>query len=55
MKPIDLLGAWCCSACHDAIDGRSKTDYTREQLDLWHLEGMCRTIAALHRRGITLR
>ncbi len=22
-KPHDLQGAWCCSACHDACDGRS--------------------------------
>ena len=52
IKPIDLIGAWACSDCHDAIDGRSKTAYTREQLDLMHLEGMVRTIVALNKRGM---
>lgn len=52
MKPLDLIGAWACSACHDAIDQRAKTIYSREQLDLFHLEGMCRTISALHKRGL---
>jgi Protein of unknown function (DUF1364) len=51
MKPLDLIGAWACSDCHSAIDGRSKTGYTREQLDLMHLEGMTRTITLLHRQG----
>jgi Protein of unknown function (DUF1364) len=51
MKPPDLLGAWCCSGCHDAIDGRSKTHHTRELLDLMHAEGVMRTLATLHERG----
>ncbi len=50
MKPIDLIGAWACSDCHNAIDD-GKAAYTREQLDLMHLEGMCRTITALHKLG----
>ena len=52
MKPIDLIGAWACDPCHSAIDGRTKTAFTREQLRLMHLEGMVRTIAALHKRGL---
>ena len=51
-KPIDLIGSWACSACHDAIDQRSNTGFTREQLDLMHLEGMTRTINALHKKGL---
>jgi hypothetical protein len=51
MKPIDLLGSWACSDCHDAIDGRGKSSFSREVLDLMHLEGMCRTIQALHKQG----
>jgi hypothetical protein len=50
LKPIDLIGSWACSDCHTIIDG-GKSSYTREQLDLMHLEGMCRTIAALHKQG----
>jgi Protein of unknown function (DUF1364) len=52
MKPIDLAGAWCCSDCHDAIDGRSKTSFERTTLDLMHAEGVFRTMAALHKRGM---
>jgi Protein of unknown function (DUF1364) len=52
MKPIDLIGADACSDCHDAIDGRTKTAYTREQLDLMHAEGVFRTIANRFKRGL---
>lgn len=53
IKPMDLIGAWACSDCHDALDGRIKARYglKREELDLMHLEGMVRTIAALYKQG----
>lgn len=44
IKPNDLIGSWACSSCHDAIDGRVKTKYTHEELELSHLQGMTRTI-----------
>jgi hypothetical protein len=47
MKADDLLGAWACSACHDAIDRRSHPDLERDYVRLAHLEGMVRTIAQL--------
>lgn len=43
MKPDDWQGAWACSNCHDAIDGRIRTLYPREQLRLMHAEGVLRT------------
>ena len=52
IKPIDLLGSWACSSCHDVIDQRRSSAFTREQLDLMHLEGMVRTIDALHKQGL---
>lgn len=52
LKADDLLGAWACSACHTAIDGHTKTDMTREELRLAHLEGMARTIAVLRKEGL---
>jgi hypothetical protein len=52
MKPLDLIGSWACSDCHDLIDGRRSSAFSREQLDLMHLEGMVRTISALHKRGL---
>lgn len=50
-KPNDLLGAWACSACHDAIDGRAKTEFEREQLRLFHAEGVMRTLDRLSKEG----
>lgn len=49
-KPDDALGAWCCSACHDAVDGRSKGD--REEMRLAHAEGVMRTFAELRKEGL---
>ena len=42
-KTQDQEGAFCCSSCHDAIDGRVRTGYSREELKLMHLEGAIRT------------
>lgn len=42
-KPEDEQAAFTCSACHDAIDGRIKTEYKRDELRLMHAEGVLRT------------
>jgi hypothetical protein len=52
IKADDLLGAWACSNCHDAIDRRSHTDLDRDYVRLAHLEGMARTITILRKEGI---
>lgn len=52
MKADDLLGAWACSSCHDAIDRRSHKDLDRDYVRLAHLEGMVRTITVLRNEGI---
>ena len=52
MKSPDILGAWACSACHDAIDRRAHTDLDRDYVRLAHLEGMVRTIAQLLKEEI---
>lgn len=43
MKHSDLKGAFCCSACHDCLDRRAWSDYSRDDLRLMHLEGVMRT------------
>jgi hypothetical protein len=43
LKPPDSMAAWACSDCHDAIDGRIRTMYTRDELRLAHAEGVMRT------------
>lgn len=52
MKAPSLLGAWCCSACHDAIDRRAHLDLDRDYVRLAHYEGVIRTQAALIREGV---
>jgi len=52
IKSPDVLGAWACSSCHDAIDRRAHTDLDRDYVRLLHLEGMARTIAQLNREGL---
>jgi hypothetical protein len=51
LKADDLLGAWACSSCHDAIDRRQHTDLERDFVRLAHLEGVMRTITVLRREG----
>lgn len=43
LKHDDLFLAACCSDCHDALDGRVRTEYTTEQLELMHHKGVIRT------------
>ena len=55
LKPDDALGAWCCSACHDAVDGRAtdaRWPMTRKELRLAHAEGVMRTFAELRKKGL---
>ena len=52
MKPPNVVGAHACSACHDAVDGRTQTEFSRDYLRLAHFEGMARTIALLVKDGI---
>lgn len=51
LKSPDLLGAWACSACHDAVDRRAHMDLERDYVRLAHLEGVVRTQAALLAAG----
>lgn len=51
-KPDDLQGAIACNCCHDAIDGRTKTEYTRDELRLMHAEGVLRTQQIWRDEGI---
>lgn len=47
-KSPDLLGAWACFNCHDAIDGRRIiAGYNRDQIRLAHAEGCFRTQSLL--------
>ena len=43
MKHENLFGAFCCYSCHSIIDGRTKSEYSKDELKLMHLEGIIRT------------
>jgi hypothetical protein len=52
IKTSDLLGAYCCSGCHDALDGRVRTNYSRDELKLHHYEGAFETQLKLIDKGL---
>lgn len=45
MKAPDICAARGCSNCHDAVDGRRKTDFTKQELATYFYEGVIRTLA----------
>ena len=52
MKPNDIQAAYACSRCHDAVDGRLKTDLTRDELQTAFAEGVMRTQQILIKQGL---
>ena len=48
IKPPDISGVFACSACHDAIDGRTR--YPVEPVELLH--GILRTHDRLRSMGL---
>jgi hypothetical protein len=52
MKSPDWFGAWCCSACHDYVDGRGWTKADPYGRRLFLLEGMVLTQHELMKRGL---
>ena len=53
-KHLDIHAAYACSACHDAVDGRTKTYLNKEKRDLYHLEGVIRTQQIMVKEGILI-
>lgn len=54
MKRPDIHGAYCCSACHDVVDGRSgfADEHKQMMYHIWHLEGVIRTQEIMLREGL---
>lgn len=42
-KNSDLFAAFCCSSCHDILDGRVPTELESNLLYLWHLQAVVKT------------
>lgn len=51
-KQEDIFAAYCCSACHSWLDGGYVKDSTRDQRDLYHLQGMVRTQKVMLKEGL---
>jgi len=51
-KSPDFWGADCCSACHDVIDGRTRTDIPSDEIYLCHMRGVYRTIKRRIEQGL---
>jgi hypothetical protein len=52
MKVHDLFGSFCCSSCHDVLDGRKPSNYEKEWLELIHLRGVIRTQEKMIEKGL---
>lgn len=51
-KVSDIHGAYCCSSCHDVIDGRVKSDIDREFVKQAHYEAILETQLKLIKKGL---
>lgn len=55
LKANDILGAYCCSSCHDAIDGRGQVDWKKKQdIENAFYEGIFRTQLILIEKGLII-
>ncbi|PJO78861.1 DUF1364 family protein [Neisseria brasiliensis] len=52
MKPNDIQAAYACNRCHDAVDGRLKTDLSHDELQTAFAEGVMRTQQLLIKQGL---
>ena len=52
IKPNDIQAAYACSRCHDASDGRLKTDLSPDEIQTAFAEGVMRTQQILIKQGL---
>ncbi|WP_183422525.1 DUF1364 domain-containing protein [Luteibacter sp. Sphag1AF] len=50
-KAPDILGAHCCSACHDEVDRRTR-NLSSDDVKRWFYEGIFRTQVRLLNEGL---
>jgi len=51
-KANDMHSAYTCSSCHDVVDSRIKSTFTRCEIDLMFYDGMVRTQLILIEKGL---
>lgn len=52
IKAPDIFGAWCCSCCHDVVDGRVQSELSYEARRLALSDGVRATQLCLVNAGI---
>lgn len=50
-KCHDMIATFACSSCHDVMDGRVPSDYSKSEIDLMAREGVERTQLLWLREG----
>lgn len=53
-KMLDIFGSYCCSDCHDVIDGRVKAEISRNEVMLDFYGGVFRTQLILIDKGLLI-
>lgn len=51
-KPSDLLSLRACSACHDVMDGRAPSPYSRQEIMQMVHEAHCKALVEYERAGL---
>jgi hypothetical protein len=51
-KRLDIHAAYSCDACHFVVSNLAKTEYTKEEIYIMHLEGVLRTQEKLIEKGL---
>ncbi len=51
MKPHDIFGSHCCSACHDIVDGRAPSQWNCLEVRIAMYEGVLKTQNILLKEG----
>lgn len=52
IKHNDLIAAWCCSSCHDYVDGRSHPGVPQDERERYLTDGIHRTQTMLLEMGL---
>lgn len=54
LKAPDIFAAWCCSACHDVVDGRVESELSYEARRLALSDGVRATQLCLLNAGLII-
>jgi len=52
MKASDIHGAYCCSSCHDVVDSRVHSRFSKGEVKLAFYEGIIRTQKIMLEEGL---